>query len=41
MYEHMIEVFPDAMVNNTQEGFDAIKNGDGTYAFLWDNSGTA
>ena len=39
MYETMKEVYPDMMVNNTQQGLDAVQNSNGEYAFLWDNTG--
>ena len=39
MWTHMTELFPDAMVNTTQEGMKRVKNED--YAFLWDNTVTS
>ena len=39
MWTHMTELFPDAMVNTTQEGLMRVKNED--YAFLWDNTVTS
>ena len=39
MWTHMTELFPDAMVNTTQEGINRVKNED--YAFLWDNTVTS
>ena len=39
MWTHMTELFPDAMVNSTQEGLKRVKSEQ--YAFLWDNTVTS
>ena len=39
MWVAMSELFPDAMVNTTEEGLAKVAEGD--YAFLWDNSVTS
>ena len=39
MWTHMTELFPDAMVNTTQEGLARVKSEE--YAFLWDNTVTS
>ena len=39
MRTHMTELFPDAMVNSTEEGLRRAKAED--YAFLWDNTVTS